>query len=323
MDRRSFFLSAGGGLVSTLGLPALAQTFPQGPVKVVVAWPAGGIVDVMSRAMAEKLAAKWSHPVIVENKQGAYGLIGTEQVIQSKPDGQTWLIGTLGTPMSASLYKRKWVAADELAGVAMIGSLALIAVVPSALPVTTLKDFVAMARSQPGKLNYLNPSIGSASHLNVELIKLREQLDVAGVLYNGQPPGMADLLTGRLQFGLLAPHVVVPHIKSGKLRPLAVAFPNRLRDFPELPTLDEAGYPEADAVVVYTVLVPKQTPKDLIARLSADIQQSLTDPDLRRRIEDAGITVAGPTSPEQVDAFMRSETQRWDRFFRNARISID
>ena len=323
MDRRSFFLSAGGGLVSTLGLPALAQTFPQGPVKVVVAWPAGGIVDVMSRAMAEKLAAKWSHPVIVENKQGAYGLIGTEQVIQSKPDGHTWLIGTLGTPMSASLYKRKWVAADELAGVAMIGSLALIAVVPSALPVTTLKDFVAMARSQPGKLNYLNPSIGSASHLNVELIKLREQLDVTGVLYNGQPPGMVDLLTGRLQFGLLAPHVVAPHIKSGKLRPLAVAFPNRLRDFPELPTLAEAGYPEADAVVVYTVLVPKHTPKDLIARLSADIQWSLTDPDLRHRIEDTGITVAGPTSPEQVDAFMRSETQRWDRFFRKARISID
>lgn len=323
MHRRSFFVSAGGSLLSISGLPALAQTFPQGPVKIVVGWPAGGLVDVMSRAIAEKLATKWSQPVLVENKIGAYGLIGTEQVIQSRPDGQTWLISTLGTPMSASLYKRKWIAADELAGVAMLGSLALIAVVPSTLPVKTLKEFVALARSEPGKLNYLNPSIGSASHLNTELIKLRDKIDVTGVLYNGQPPGMVDLLSGRLHFGLLAPQVAVPHIRTGKLRPLAIAFPNRLREFPDLPTMAEAGYPEADAVVVYTVLVPKRTPRDLIAKMSADIQQTLTEPDLRRRMEEAGIAVAKPATPEQVDAFMRAETQRWDRFFRETRISID
>ena len=323
MDRRSFFVSAGGSLLSISGLPVLAQTFPQRPVKVVVAWPAAGVVDALTRAMAEKLAAMWSQPILVENKPGAYGLIGTEQVIKSTPDGYTWLIGTLGTPMSASLYKRKWIAADELAGVAMIGSLGLIAVVPSALPVTTLKEFVAMARSQPGKLNYLNPSIGSASHLNIELIKLREQLDITGVLYSGQPPGMVDLLSGQLHFGLLAPQVVGPHIRTGKLRPLAVAFANRLREFPDVPTMAAAGYPEADAVVVYTVLVPRQTPKGVIARLSADIQQALTDPDVRRRIEVAGITLAGPTAPEQVDGFIQAETQRWDRFFRETRISID
>ena len=323
MDRRSFFISTGGGLFSTLGLPALAQTFPQRPVKVVVAWPAGGFVDVATRAMTEKLAAMWSQPVIVENKPGAYGLIGTEQVIQSTPDGHTWLIGTMGTPMSASLYKRKWVAADELAGVAMIGSSALIAVVPSTLPVTTLKEFVAVARSQPGKLNYLNPSIGSASHLNSELIKLREQLQISGVLYNGQPPGVVDLVSGRLHIGLLAPQVAGPHIKAGKLRPLAVAFPTRLREFPDVPTMAEAGYPDANVVATYPVLVPKQTPKDVIAKFSADIQKALADPDVRRRIETAGATVAGAMTPEQVDGFMRAETQRWDRFFRDTQISIE
>ena len=323
MDRRSFFVSAGGGLLSTWCLPAIAQTFPQRPVKVVVAWPAGGFVDVATRALTEKLAAMWSQPVLVENKPGAYGLIGTEQVIQSAPDGHTWLIGTLGTPMSASLYKRRWVAADELAGVAMIGSSAVIAVVPSALPVTTLKEFVALARSQPGTLNYLNPSIGSASHLNTELIKLREQLNITGVMYNGQPPGVVDLLSGRLHFGLLAPQVAAPHIKTGKLRPLAIAFPNRLRDFPDVPTMAEAGYPDASVVAAYPVLVPRQTPKDVVARFSADIQQALTDPEVRRRIEAAGATVAGPMTPEQVDGFMRAETQRWDRFFRETRISVE
>ena len=323
MDRRSVVLSACGGLLSTLGLPALAQTFPQRPVKVVVAWPAGGFIDVTTRALTEKLAAMWSQPVMVENKPGAYGLIGTEQVIHSPPDGHTWLIGTMGTPMSVSLYKRKWVAADELAGVAMIGSSAVIAVVPSALPVTTLKEFVALARSQPGKLNYLNPSVGSASHLNTELIKLQEQLNITSVPYNGQPPGVVDLIAGQLQFALLAPQVAGPHIKAGKLRPLAVAFPTRLREFADLPTMAEAGYPDVNVVATYPVLVPKQTPRDVIAKFSADIQKALTDPDVRRRIETAGATVAGPMTPEQVDAFMRSETQRWDRFFRETRISID
>ena len=323
MDRRSFVVSAGGSLLSTFGLPALAQTFPQRPVKVVVAWPAGGFVDVATRSMTEKLAAMWSQPVIVENKPGAFGLIGTEQVIQSAPDGHTWLIGTLGTPMSASLYKRKWVASDELAGVAMIASSAVIAVVPSSLPVTTLKEFVALARSQPGKLNYLNPSVGSASHLNTELIKLKEHLNVTSVTYNGQPPGVVDLIAGQLHFALLAPQVAGPHIKAGKLRPLAVAFPNRLREFPDVPTMAEAGYPDANVVAAYPVLVPKQTPRDVIMRFSADIQKALADPDVRRRIETAGAGVAGPMTPEQVDAFMRTETKRWDRFFRETRISVD
>ena len=323
MDRRSFFTLAGAGLLSTLGMSALAQTFPQRSVKVVVAWPAGGFIDVTTRAVTEKLAAMWSQPVIVENKPGAYGLIGTEQVMQSPPDGHTWLIGTMGTPMSASLYKRKWVAADELAGVAMIGSSAVIAVVPSTLPVTTLKEFVALARSRPGTLNYLNPSVGSASHLNTELIKLKEQLNVTSVAYNGQPPGLIDLLGGQLHFGLLAPQVGGPHIKSGKLRPLAVAFPTRLREFPDVPTMAEAGFPDANVVATYPVLVPKQTPRDVIAKISADIQKALTDPDVRRRIETAGATVAGPMTPDQVDAFMRAETQRWDRFFRETKISID
>ena len=323
MDRRSFVTLAGGGLLSALSLPALAQSFPQRPVKVVVAWPAGGFVDVATRAMTMKLAAMWSQPVLVDNKPGAYGLIGTEQVIRSAPDGYTWLIGTLGTPMSASLYKRKWVTADELVGVAMIANSAVIAVVPAALPVTTLKEFVALARTQPGKLNYLNPSIGSASHLNTELIKLREQLNITAVMYNGQPPGVIDLIGGQLHFGLLAPQVAAPFIKAGKLRPLAVVFPNRLREYPDVPTMAESGFPYANVVAAYTVLVPKQTPKDVIERLSADIQKALADPDVRSRIENAGATVAGPMSPDQVDAFMRAETLRWDSFFRETKISID
>ena len=324
MKRRSFIGVAVLGSIPWLaGSNASAQSVAAGPVRIIVAWPAGGFVDVVVRALADKLAADAGAPVIVENKAGAYGLIGTEHVIQSPPDGRTWLIGTLGTPMSASLYKRKWVAADELAGVAMVAHSPLIAVVPASLPAANLKEFIALARSQPGKFNYLNPSMGSASHLNTELIKQRAGVSITSVLYNGQPPGVVDLLAGQTHFGLLAPQIAVPHIRSGKLRGIAVAFPDRLRDFPELPTLVEEGYAEALAVAAYSVLVPKKTPKEVIARWNTDILRALADPETRRRIEAAGAVVADPSTPAQVDTFIRAETVRWERFFRETRITVD
>lgn len=299
---------------------ATAQKFPSRTVKVVVGWPAGGFVDVITRSVTEKLAADWQSPIIVESKPGAYGLIGTEFVARSVPDGYTWFIGTLSTPMSSSLYKKPWSAADEFAGVAMIGSSAVIAVVPALLPVNSMMEFVELARTRPGKLNYLNPSIGSASHLNVELIKLKENVNVVSVPYNGQPPGVPDLLTGRLHFALLAPQVAGPQIKSGKLKALAVAFPNRLRDFPDVPTLAEAGYPEANVVASYSILVPKQTPRDVVAKVSADVHQALADPAVRKRIEAAGADVAPPSTPEQVDAFLKAETARWSEFFKQNKM---
>lgn len=324
MKRRSFIEAASCGALPYLVTPlAHAENSVSRPVKVVVAWPAGGFVDVVVRAVTEKLASDTGTPFIVDNKPGAYGLIGAEQVIQSLPDGKTWLIGTLGTPMSASLYKRKWIAADELAGVAMVANSPLIGVVPVTLPASNFKEFIALARSQPGKLNYLNPSIGSASHLNTELIKKREGVSITSVLYNGQPPGVMDLLAGQTHFGLLAPQVAAPHIRTGKLRAIGVAFPSRLREFPNVPTLAEEGYQDAQVVASYTVLVPKKTPKDLIARFNAQIQKALGDEEVRRRIDAAGAVVAGSSTPEQVDAFLRAETLRWDSFFRETNISID
>lgn len=324
MKRRSFFLAA----TAQLGLfaqpfVAHAQAFPSRPVRVVVAWPAGGFVDAVTRALTDKLAESWSQPVLVENRTGAYGLVGTEQAMRSPADGYAWLIGTLGTPMSASLYRRKWSAADELSGVAMIASSPLIAVVPASLPVNNVREFVTLARSQPGKLNYLNPSLGSASHLNTELLKLKEKLDIISVAYNGQPPGVVDLLAGQTHFGLLAPQVAAGHVKTGRLKALAVAFPTRIKEFPDVPTFAEAGHPELNVVASYSVLVPKGTPRETVSRISADIQKALADPEVRRRIEAAGAAVAGPSSPEQVDAFLKAETARWNAFFRDNKVSLD
>ncbi|GAC1503794.1 MAG: tripartite tricarboxylate transporter substrate binding protein [Steroidobacteraceae bacterium] len=321
MRRRSILTLAASGLVPLAGL-SQAQSVADRPLKVVVAWPGGGFIDVTTRAMTEKFTALSGRTVVIENKPGAYGLIGTEYVIQSRADGNTWLIGTMGTPMSNSLYKRKWVAADELAGVAMMGRSALVAVVPSSLPPVNMREFIALARSQPGKLNYLNPGIGSATHLNTELIKLQESVKITSVMYNGQPPGIVDLIAGQVHFGLLAPQLVRQHVLTGKLKALAVAYPSRLKDYPDVPTIAEAGYPDAAVVATYTVLVPKKTPKDVIARMNVDILKALQDPEVRRRFEAAGAFAADPSTPEQVDAFMRAETQRWERFFREVKIDI-
>jgi len=321
MKRRSI-LGIAAACLGPVGQVTMAQTLPSRPLKVLVAWPAGGLIDVVTRAMTDKLGTMWPQSVMVENKPGAYGLIGTEQVMQSAPDGHTWLIATMGTPMSASLYKRKWIAADEFAGVAILGRSALLAVVPASLPANTLGEFIALARSQPGKFNYLNPSLGSATHLNTELIKLSQRISMTSVMYNGQPPGVIDLVSGQLHFAMIAPQVAGPHIKSGKLRALAVAFPSRLKDYPDVPTMAEAGYADASVVAAYSVLVPKRTPRDVIARFNADINTALADAEVKRRIEAAGAIAAGPSTPEQVDAFMRSETQRWDRFFREVPIDL-
>lgn len=303
--------------------PATAETFPSRPVKVIVAWPAGGFVDVVTRALTQKIAADWGNPIIVEPKPGAYGLIGTELVARSEPDGYTWLIGTLSTPMSGSLYKKPWHALDKFAGVAMLADSPLIAVVPATLPANSLADVVALAKVQPGKLNYLNPSIGSASHLNTELLKQTARVDLLSVPYNGQPPGVSDLLTGRLQFALLAPQIAVPNIKAGKLKALAVAFPVRLREFPDVPTFAEAGFPDANVVASYSILVPKQTPRDIVARIAVGIQKALADPEVRTRIEAAGARVAGASTPEQVDAFLKAETARWAEYFSQHKVNLE
>jgi tripartite-type tricarboxylate transporter receptor subunit TctC len=196
-------------------------------------------------------------------------------------------------------------------------------VIPASLPATSFKEFIAYARSHPGKLNYLNPSIGSASHLNTELIKQRAGVSITSVLYNGQPPGMVDLVSGQTHFGLLAPQVAGPQIRAGKLRAIAVAFTRRLPEFPEIPTLAEEGYPDAQVVAAYTVLVPKKTPRDVIAQWNANIVKALADDEVRRRIEAAGAVVAGPSTPADVDAFLQAETRRWDRFFKQTHIAIN
>ena len=324
MKRRSLLI-APLGLIAPFGLAPLqatAEKFPSRTVKVVVPWPAGGFVDAVTRAVTTRLSSDWGTPIIVENKPGAEGSIGSTFVAQSAPDGYTWLIGTLTTTTAPSLTHVSWNPVSDFSGVAMLAASALIAVVPASLPASSLKDFVALAKREPGKLNYLNSAIGSATHLNTELLKRKEHIDLVSVLYAGQPPGVPDLVSGRLQFALLQIQVAAPLIKAGKVKPLAVSFPKRISDFPSVPTFAEAGFPEANVIASDYIVVPKHTPRNVVATIAAAVQKTLLDPDVRRRIETAGAVVSAPTTPEQVDAFLKADTARWGQFFKENKVNV-
>lgn len=304
-----------------LAAAAHAQPYPSKPVRFIVPWPAGGIVEIIGRPVVEKIAANWGSPVLLEAKPGANGSIGTEQVAKSAPDGYTWLLATLNHTVNPSLLKNlPWHPTGDFAGVAMIATVPALAVVPAALPASTLAEFVALVKSQPGKLNYLMPGTGTSMHLNTELLKQTAGLDLVAVPYKGLPPAIPDLLAGAVSFGMLSEPLAAPHIKSGKLKALAVGAARRSKLFPDVPTFAEAGYADAQVVAWYAFVVPAKTPRDIIERISQETQKALADPEVQKRLESAGAQVAARSAPQEVDAFLRAETVRWAKLVKDAKI---
>lgn len=308
-------------LIAAVAGTAAAQGYPSKPVRVIVPYPAGGIVEIIARAVVDKVAANWNNPILVEARPGANGSIGTDGVAKSAPDGHTWLLATLSHTTNPSLQKDvPWHPTRDFAGAAMLATVPALAVVPASLPANSLLEFVALAKNHPGKYNYLMPGTGTSMHLNSEALKLAAGIDVVAVPYKGLPPAVPDLLSGTLSFGLLSIPLAAPHIKAGKLRALAIASPERSAQFPEVPTFAEAGFPDAQVVSWFAILLPAKTPGEIVARVNQEIGKALRDPDVVRRLENAGANVAAPLSAQEVDAMLKREVARWAQFVRDAKI---
>jgi len=308
-------------LACALATATHAQPYPSKPVRFVVPWPPGGIVEIIGRPVVEKIAQNWGSPIVLEAKPGANASIGTEQVARSAPDGYTWLLATLNHTVNPSLSKNlPWHPTNDFAGVSMIASVPALAVVPANVPAATLKDFVALVKAQPGKLNYLMPGTGTSMHLNTELLKVTAGLDLVPVPYKGLPTGIPDLLAGSLAFSMVSIPLAAPHIASGKLKPLAIGATKRSARFPDVPTFVEAGFADAQVVAWYAFLVPAKTPREIVDRISQETQKALADPEVQKRLEAAGADVAGRSAPAEVDAFLKSETARWAKLVRDAKI---
>lgn len=309
-------------LVSALcSVAANAQNFPHKPVRLIVPYPSGGIVDIFGRAITEKIAAGWGQPILVEGRPGADGNIGTEAVAKSPPDGYTWLITGPGIFSNPAIYGNlPWTPLRDFQGVGMAVWNLNVAIVPASLPVATLQEFVAYAKARPGQLNFGNPGTGSSNHLSTELLFQVAGIKLVNIGYKGQPPAIPDLITGQLHYKTVALGLAAPHIKSGRLRALAVFSPQRLKQLPDTPTVAEAGYPEAGLVPWYGIYVPLATPKDVVARINGEINKALASPDVQDRIEKAGGLPGPVKSADEIQAIMQADFERWGRVVRAAGI---
>jgi tripartite-type tricarboxylate transporter receptor subunit TctC len=296
--------------------------YPTKTVRMIVAYPAGGSADLMTRVLAQKLGERIGQQVVVDNRPGAAGNIGVEAVAKSAADGYTLLLGAIGSHSVAMSYYAKinFDLRTDFAPISMAGTTTNIVVVHPALPVRNVKDLIALARARPGELNFASSGTGGLIHLTGEMFKQAAKVDLVHVPYKGTALFLPDLLKGQIAmaFDTLAPHL--PFIKAGKLRGVAVTAGIRTPLLPEVPTVAESGLPGFESVASYALLVPAGTPKDVVAYLNRETVAALQSADLKDRLSAAGIDPLG-SSPEELERIIRAEIAKWARVIKAAGIT--
>ena len=303
-------------LASCAGLCG-AQSFPSRPVRLVVPFPTGSTPDIVGRTLGAKLAEAWGQPVVVENKPGAGGNIGTAEVARALRDGYTLLIGSNGPiAVNQALYKDlPYSAAKDLKPISLLAAAPQVLVVHPAVPASDLKQFVDYARANPDKLSYGSVGAGSASHLTMELLKSQAKIALVHVPYKGFPPAVQDLLSGQIQATFAIVPAVLPQIRSGRLKGLAMTSAKRTTLAPDIATIAEQGFPYFDATAWQGLLSPAGIPPDAFERIARETQKAMQLPDVRQILESQGFEVIGST-PQAYEAFLRSERDKWSRIVR-------
>ena len=297
-----------------------AQGFPSGPVRIVPPYPPGGGTDILSRAIAQKLTERHPYPAIVDNRAGANGTIGAAFVAKSPPDGHTMLVVPAGYAANPALYKNlPYDQARDLAPVSHLASGPLVLVVHPSLPAKTVKEFIALAKSQPGAINCGSAGVGSLPHLSLELFNLMSGVKIIHIPYKGSGAAIADVLGGQVPVYFMNILQSLPLIKNNRLRALGVTSPTRSAIAPNLPAIAEAGLPGFDMTNWYGLLVPSATPRDTMNRLQQEIARILNLPDVKQRLSEDGMTVVAST-PDQFVQFLKRETSKYNRVIESAGI---
>jgi tripartite-type tricarboxylate transporter receptor subunit TctC len=317
-------------LVVTAGLgaaliadAALAQPYPNKPVKLIVTYPAGGSSDLMARILAQKLGDAWGQPVVVESKPGAAGSIGMDYARREPPDGYSFVIGNLGpVTVNPILSKVPYDSERDFVPVSLISTGPNILVVNPATPVKTLGEMIDYARANPGKVNFGSSGPGSVAHLSGEMFKNDAKLNITHVPYKGGILSVQDLVAGHVQLVFSDALPAMQFIKSGRLRAICVTGSERSPTVPEIPTCAESGMPGLVAVNWWGVLLPVGTPKPIVQRFHADIVKVMKDPDLKERFAQLGVDAVSST-PEEFAAFMRTEAVKYAKLIKDANIKVD
>jgi tripartite-type tricarboxylate transporter receptor subunit TctC len=307
--------------------PALAHAqawAPNRPLRIVVPFPPGGATDVVARVLAERMQEKLGQPVTVENRTGAGGNVGVENVVRSAPDGLSLLMGTTGTlTINPHLYSNMgFNPATDLAGVSMAFATDHVLIVHPSVPAQTAQEFLALVRAQPGRLSYGSGGNGTSTHLVPELFKLVAQVDIQHVPYRGSAPALNDTVAGNVQVMLDQLPSALPMIQANRVRALAVTGPRRARLLPDLPTMAEIGLPQAEATSWGAVMAPAGLPAPVLDRLNAVIRESLAESAVQQRLAAAGADAVSST-PAELAAIIRSETEKWGRVVREARVTVN
>ena len=300
-------------LAAALATAALAQTYPSRPIRFIVPFPPGGGNDIVGRIVAQKLADGLAQSVVVDNRGGAGGTIGTDLTAKSPPDGHTMLINNISLAVNATLFtKLPYDTLKDLAPVTMVGRQPNILVVHPSVPVKSVRELLALAKTKPRQINYGSGGVGTASHLATELLQLTSRTEMVHVPYKGLGPALTDLMGGQIQLIISTMASALPQVKAGKLRPLAVTTVTRSSFFPEVPTMDEAGVRGYEFNTWYGLLVPAGTPRTIIERLNKETAKVLASAAIREQFTPQGVETA-PSSPEEFGAYLKSEVEKWGK----------
>ena len=309
-----------------LGAPASAQTpaYPTKPIRLVVPFPAGGATDILAREVAKHLTETWGQSVVVDNRPGAGGNIGSELVAKAPPDGYTLEMGTVGThAINASLYaKMPYDHVKDFVPVILVAGVPNVLVVNPSVPVNSVQELIAYAKANPGKLNFASSGAGTSIHLSGELFKVMAGVQMMHVPYKGSAPALQDLIGGQVQlmFDNLPPSL--PQIKAGKLRALAVTSATRAPALPDTPTIAEAGLPGFEASSWFGVLAPAGTPPAIVAKLNAEIAKWLGSPEAKEKLAGVGANIAGGT-PDDFARHIQAETAKWAKVVKESGAKVD
>ena len=305
---------------SAYGQPA----WPSAPIRLIVPFPGGSAADVVARVVTDRISGALGQPIVVEARPGADGNIGTERVAKSAPDGYTWLAVSPPFTIQPSVRAERlnYDPLRDFQPVALFGTSPFVFVVPTSLPVGSLKEFVDYAKARPGQLSYA-ATPGALVHLIPEIFKKEAGIEMDLIGYQGQNSAIADLLTGRVQFMTLGLPLAEPLIKSGKLKPLATLRTLRHPHLPDVPTVSELGYPDLVITAWFGLAMPRQTPRAIVERVNTEVMRALQSPDMVEKMGNIGVDTAKPNTPDDFAQLLKAEMARWKKVVKEARIVVD
>jgi tripartite-type tricarboxylate transporter receptor subunit TctC len=311
-------------LLALLALPAAAQTYPSKPVKIVVPQTPGGATDVLARAIGQKLGERWGQPVVIDNRGGAGGVIGTDLVAKAPPDGYTLLVTYAGSQaINPSLYKNlPFDSVKDFATVTTVATVPFLLVVNPTLPAQSLKELIALAKAKPDTLTYASSGNGSVNHLLGEMLKTEAKIGLVHVPYKGIAPAITDVIGGQVDAAFTSVPSVIQHVRAGSVRPLAVSSARRSAALPDVPTMAEAALPGFDVDPWWGVLAPSGTPAPIIAQLHNDIAEALKAPDVLEHFKAQGATPVLST-PDEFRALLVADIAKWAKVVEASGARLD